>query len=291
MSPPPYTFIESTEALQTCLETIVSARAAAIEKKVNPHCPLLYVDIEGNDLCRFGSVSLVQIHVPIVKHTFVLDVLVLGKLAFTTSIMTDVNPFSLSPDASASKTTVTLQALLESPEILKCFFDVRNDSDALYNIYGIFMSGIVDLQILEVATRRGSKKLLNGLARAIKTDSGLSQEVLSGWMAVKMKGKDMFNASRPSVVAVVLHGRPPEPTNVAKEELDYSIIDERPLPVELLEYSINDVIHLPRLWGIYDAKLTDTWRAKVENESVWRLNLAKQDMYYGKNGNMALGPF
>lgn len=79
-----------------------------------------------------------------------------------------------------------------------------------------------------------------------------------------------------------------------------------------LNVLIQDVIHLPKLWAIYDAKLDAVWRAKSENEAVWRLQLAKQDVYYGKSeitppsppvpcrvfllslrldGNMALGPF
>lgn len=87
------------------------------------------------------------------------------------------------------------------------------------------MDGVVDLQILEVATRRGSKRLLNGLARSIKTDAGLGKEVLAAWLDVKMKGKTIFNETREGV-----DGKPGP---------DFSIIDERPLPPELLEYSIN----------------------------------------------------
>lgn len=50
-----------------------------------------------------------------------------------------------------------------------------------------------------------------------------------------------------------------------------------------MSLSIQDVIHLPRLWAIYDTKLNISWRAKTENEAKWRLQLAKQNVYYGKS--------
>ena len=109
MSTIPFTYIDTAAGLQSCLRSILSARKVAIQTKINPHTPLLYVDIEGNDLCRYGTISLIQIYVPLVNTTFVLDVLVLGKEAFTTSVIEEEE--------------MTLKSLLESPEIVKCFFD------------------------------------------------------------------------------------------------------------------------------------------------------------------------
>jgi len=179
------------------------------------------------------------------------------------------------------------------------------------------MSNVVDVQILEVATRKGNRRLLNGLKRAIQRDSGLPPDILEAWMEVKMKGKAFFE--EPSSVSVEGQGQE-EGHGGVKERLsattrsslintnggagagggtsksklddkDFAVFDTRPLPRELLEYCINDVIHLPRLWALYDARLDTKWRAKTENEAMWRLQLAKQEVYYGKSGNMALSPF
>ncbi|KAF9512955.1 hypothetical protein BS47DRAFT_1344899 [Hydnum rufescens UP504] len=174
--------------------------------------------------------------------TFILDVFVLGADIFTTSI-----------DPS-----ITLKSILESREIIKCFFDVRNDSDALYNIYHISMTSVVDLQILENATRRGSKRLLNGLSRTICTDAGLAKDVLAKWVEVKKISTESGVKSEVAIIA----------QNDAVLEKNFKAFEIRPLPQALIEYCINDVIHLPRLWLIYDRKLDYKWRAKTENEST-----------------------
>jgi len=134
---------------------------------------------------------------------------------------------------------------------------------------------------------------LNGLARTIRTDAGLTPDVVATWLEVKKRGKELFNT--PTDTVLTERGQEREvgvavPDN-AVSETNFKAFEIRPLPQALLEYCINDVIHLPRLWSIYDRKLDYKWRAKTENEAVWRLQLAKQDVYYGRNGNMALGPF
>jgi len=115
----PYTYVDTLEGVQDMLRQIEAAREELDATKINPHTPLLYVDIEGDDLCRYGSVSLIQMHIPTIKMTFIIDVFVLGADVFTTSI----------------EPSITLKSVLESEDIIKCFFDVRNDSDALHNIY------------------------------------------------------------------------------------------------------------------------------------------------------------
>jgi len=275
--PTPYTFVDTLDAVQDMLRQIEEAREQLDATKINPHTPLLYVDVEGCDLCRHGTISLIQIHIPTIQMTFILDVFVLGADIFTTSI-----------DPS-----ITLKSILESREIIKCFFDVRNDSDALYNIYHISMKSVVDLQILENATRRGSKRLLNGLSRTICTDAGLAKDVLAKWVEVKKSGKEIFDP--PAGPVSTESGVKSEVAIIAQNDVvlekNFKAFEIRPLPQALIEYCINDVIHLPRLWLIYDRKLDYKWRAKTENESVWRLHLATQDTYYGRGGNMALGPF
>ncbi len=77
-----------------------------------PADPLfLYIDLEGPELSRKGSVSLTQI-LPLPKnHVYLTNVYELNKAASTT----------------AGKDGKTLRNILESATIPKVFFDVRND--------------------------------------------------------------------------------------------------------------------------------------------------------------------
>lgn len=69
--------------------------------------------------------------------TYLIDIYVLGARAFSTT------------DASGN----SMKSVLESDSIPKVFFDVRNDSDALYHHFNISLAGVVDLQVMEYATR------------------------------------------------------------------------------------------------------------------------------------------
>lgn len=251
--PPSYQLIDSVDALQNALQRIVDAQTALANANGSLRIPLLYVDLEGNDLCRDGTVSLIQLHLPSIQETFVIDVTVLGSAAFSASIPSSLPDSSdqtaLSDSSSPSlEGPISLKTILESPEVIKCFFDVRNDADALYNIYGISMKSIVDIQILEIATRRGPRRLLNGLARAIRNDGELEPETLNNWLEVKTRGKTLFN-SVPSTVAPDRQGSSPQLSTASpsqtslsatsKPESNFAVFDVRPLPQDLLEYSIN----------------------------------------------------
>lgn len=89
--------------------------------------PSLYLDLEGHDLCRHGRISLISIFAEPLQKTFLIDVHVLGELAFTIP--------------SAVSDEQTLKSLLQDPSIPKVLFDCRNDADALYNIYKVDMKG------------------------------------------------------------------------------------------------------------------------------------------------------
>ena len=81
-----------------------------------PPSSTLYLVLEGNCLSRHGTISLITILIYPQRVVRIIDVLVLGKLAFTT----------------ASNNGKTLKSILEDPDIPKCAWDVRNDADALW---------------------------------------------------------------------------------------------------------------------------------------------------------------
>jgi exonuclease 3'-5' domain-containing protein 1 len=50
------------------------------------------------------------------------------------------------------------------PKCPKVVFDIRNDLDALFSYHQISVGGIKDLQLMELANRRGSWDSVAGLA-------------------------------------------------------------------------------------------------------------------------------
>ena len=76
---------------------------------------------------------------------------------------------------------IALQDILESSAVTKVFFDIRNDSDALFSLFGVRVGGIEDLQLMELATRTSNRKLVKGLAKSIQQDARLSAADVKAW--------------------------------------------------------------------------------------------------------------
>jgi exonuclease 3'-5' domain-containing protein 1 len=126
--------LESTQLHDNCPSDLVDTRTAIASlvtslSDLPTHPPSLYVDIEGINLSRHGSISILQIHVHPTNETYLVDVHTLKDEAFSTS----------------ASNGHTLKSILESEEIPKAFFDIRNDSDALYSLYGIKVANIWDI--------------------------------------------------------------------------------------------------------------------------------------------------
>ncbi|KAK0612665.1 ribonuclease H-like domain-containing protein [Bombardia bombarda] len=215
--------------------------------------PSLYMDLEGINLSRHGSISILQVFVLPSRQTYLVDIHTLGDKAFSTQ----------------GANGRTLREILESDATPKVFFDIRNDSDALYSHFHIKLAGIQDLQLMELATRTFSRKFVNGLAKCIERDSPLSTDERVAWKAVKEKGAKLFAPERGGT---------------------YQVFNERPLSEEIRLYCAQDVQFLPRLWSHYDAKLTKTWETRVREVSNDRVTLSQSSDYNGKGQHMALAP-
>ena len=191
--------------------------------------PSIYIDLEGINLSRYGSISIMQIFVKPTNQVYLIDILVLREKAFNT------------PGQSGTD----LRAILQSESIPKVFFDVRNDADALFAHFSVSVEGVVDVQLTEVAARRTSKRFLAGLRRCIEQDAQLKSEVIMQWKATKEKGLSLFAAE--------LSG-------------SNKIFNDRPLPEDIVAYCAQNVIHLPLLWinGVWAAKFQEATRATVE---------------------------
>ncbi len=215
--------------------------------------PSLYVDLEGNNLSRDGTLSLVTVLVEPREKVYLIDVTTLGRDAFD----------------DAGSDGRSLRNILESSEIIKVFFDIRNDSDALYSLYGVHVCGIWDLQLMELASRNFQKKCVNGLARCIEKDSQLGYAEKTEWRRVKEKGHDLFDPSRGGT---------------------YAVFDQRPLSPEVEDYCMQDVALMPDLCQIYRDKLCDAWWRKIAAETDERITLSQSPTFNGKGRHMAEAP-
>lgn len=214
--------------------------------------PGLYVDLEGNDLCREGTLSLVTVFVETQRSVHLIDVTPLRGQAFSTT------------DSDGR----TLKSILEDRDVVKVFFDIRNDSDALFSLHGIAVQGIEDVHLMELATRTLSKRLVNGLAKCIENNSDIQYQERRDWRKVKDHGQWLFRSRKDG----------------------YAVFDRRPILPEVLQYCVQDVTFLPKLRDSYRAKLCDaSWR-KIQEETLTRIALSHSRSYNGRGRHMALGP-
>lgn len=215
--------------------------------------PSLYVDLEGNDLSRHGTLSLITILVEPRHTVHLIDVKTLGTAAFTTS------------DSNGK----TIQQILESETVIKVFFDIRNDSDALFSLFGVRVAGIEDIQLMELASRNSSKRLLNGLAKCIERDAPINFADKREWRATKDEGHRLFDPARGG---------------------SFAVFDERPLTPAMQKYCAQDVLHMPALRFAYKGKLANAWWAKIQEETTARIALSQSANFNGKGRHMAEAP-
>lgn len=216
--------------------------------------PSIYVDLEGVKLSRHGTISIVQFFVLPTNHTYLVDIHTLGESAFLTR------------GANGS----TLREILESDTIPKAFFDVRNDSDALYSHFGINLAGVRDIQLMELATRMYSKKLLKGLSKCIEGDLRITTREMQSWKTTKEKGLNLFATERGG---------------------SHEVFNIRPLSEDIILYCVQDVQLLPRLWQTYNSRLNRNWAIRVEKATTERVDLSKTVSYVGQGQHKALGPW
>lgn len=142
-----------------------------------------------------------------------------------------------------------MRSILESERIPKVFFDVRNDSDALFAHFNIHLQGCHDVQLLKAATQPWAKRLA-GLRECLSVD------VLKDWQTVKAKGRKLFST---------------------EDGGSYEVFNVRPLLQDIITYCAQDVVHLPILWSTYTDRLSKSWLKRVEAETAKRVMLSQAE--------------
>jgi exonuclease 3'-5' domain-containing protein 1 len=151
--------------------------------------------------------------------------------------------------------------ILESSHIPKVLFDVRNDSDALFSHFNVKLAGVIDLQLLELATSLFPRRYVSSLIKGIERDALLTTHASQLWKASKEKGLKLFAPE---------HGG------------SYDVFDVHPLPDGVIEYCVQDVRFFPRLWVQYNQKISLSWAEKVTTETLNRIKLSQTATYDGK---------
>ncbi len=226
------------------------------------YSPTMYIDLEGVNLCREGYVSILTLlidtdEIP-TRRVYLIDVHVLDAQAFTTT---------------GVKQKKTLKDILQDEGIPKVFFDVRNDSDALFAHFGVQLQGVEDVQLMESATRKTtqSRRLLSGLAKCVEKHAPMSFGGSGGsgsWKLAKEKGERLFK---------------PEYGG------SYEVFNQRPIPEEIVDYCVGDVQCLPELRDRFWGTRTGAWRDLVKEESERRVAASKRAEYqpHGREKAMA----
>ncbi|KAK0623994.1 ribonuclease H-like domain-containing protein [Immersiella caudata] len=207
----PETVISTVAALEAFLSTITPTSA-------------LYLDLEGTNLCRHGNISLITILIHPQKTTRLIDVQTLGNLVFTT--------------ASPNDPHKSLKSILEDESIRKFLWDTRNDADALWAHYKVALNGVTDVQLMENASREGSKEFLGGLDKCVQYGLSLGYLELSQWLRTKQDVKSMMSNG---------------------------VFAKRPMEEKTVQYCVGDVQYLPKLYEVYGKKLNKEWMEKARS--------------------------
>lgn len=209
----------------------------------------LYIDLEGKNFSRHGTLTLISILVHPSHKYHIIDVQALGQLAFSTS---------------GAEIIITLTDLFQASIIPKYLWDVRNDADALFSLYGVGLANVIDIQLMENATRTGDKTYLRGLDKCVQYDLNLKPQVLYRWQKVKKQGQAGMAAD---------------------------IFSTRPLAEDTIRYCVGDVEYLPDLYDTYRKRITSEWMEKVKAESGKRVEEAHSPNYQPQGENKKFGPW
>lgn len=153
--------------------------------------------------------------------------------------------------------------------IIQLFFDVRNDADALFNIYEIELANTYDLQLVDVANRRSRNiptKFVSGLTRCIE----FYVNPPNAWKEVKEAGNRLFSPEKGG---------------------SYTIFEQRPLDPRILAYCAQDVALMFQLEAAMKRTIEgEDWERRILLGSANRVAESKSSNYNGQGRHRAIAP-
>lgn len=273
---PEVSLVDTNEGVAALVDTIVEVQQQSLSD-----CPILFIDSEGVNLGRHGTLSLLQIYLPYKDQVYIIDIQVLMSQAFDT--------------AGKINEHETLRFLLEAPLVHKALWDCRADIDALYSHYNIELAGVIDIQLADNATSKkfSSRSRLVSLTTAIEKRINLPKLKLWAMSELKSIGRVAMEKGIDCIENCM--------TQVGSEEAGYrwicrvdvdcthgkdgkevlSGVARRPLHPMMIQYCAQDVVALPMLYDRCNrSKLwTSKWVERVDIESQARVQKSKSPRF------------
>jgi exonuclease 3'-5' domain-containing protein 1 len=183
-------------------------------------------DLEGVNLSRDGKLTHLSLTIKSQEsHTWIIDYQALG------SQVLDMN----APGAPS------LREILEDPERVSLWFDLRNDADALFshgNMLSIRKGHPRDIQLMELVTRLGSRHGVHSLKVCMQEEGikFMRGAALKNWLTTKQDGREYF------------------------DRYGWEVLEQRPLPKMAKSYTAGDTKFLFDLHDVYAAKMPEIER-------------------------------
>ena len=235
------------------------------------HNTLLAVDCEGVNLSREGTLTIITVATE--EKIYIFDVLKLGQVTFSSG----------------------LGQILEDKSSTKLTFDCRQDSDALWHQFRIKLTGVLDLQLLEVIYRRENNpppstassrpsRTKYGKRRSQRTDEVESIYGFRRCLELYVKDEDFIKIKDKGRELMEKYDEwDDDDDDDDEEEEDDGVWKRRPLPDELIQYCAVDTIGMFKLYNkIKDVTGGEEARLRVASEKY-------ADLYRGKSERLFNG--
>ncbi|KAE8449433.1 hypothetical protein EG329_008041 [Mollisiaceae sp. DMI_Dod_QoI] len=164
-----HTMVDTDETLQDFLSIVDMVEDYDVD---------IFIDAEGgNGHGRDSNLNFVQVKLAASGKAWLLDVKKLDRKIFDTPSLTGKRR--------------TFRQILEDDNIPTVLFDTRVDSDSFYGHFKVHLKGVIDLQVMESATRLSSRERLHSLDRCIESlpQSILPLPALRAWNKTRRTGK------------------------------------------------------------------------------------------------------
>ncbi|XP_063674245.1 piRNA biogenesis protein EXD1-like [Bolinopsis microptera] len=182
---------------------------------------ILAVDCEGLNLGRNGTLDIISVFSTSRLELFLFDITSVGSQGFDNG----------------------LRDLFENPLITKLMFDCRQDTDALYHIFGVNIDGLVDVQLMDVFHSLNKQPKDRLPARSApnywsEVDKSITRVRGLGACIQTILGNEDVQTEKRNV-QVMMQSQP------------QNIWCIRPLPKTLADYCLEDVKYLFDLYYMY----------------------------------------
>ena len=177
----------------------------------------LAVDCEGVNLSRKGALTIITVATE--EKAYIFDVLTLGKAVFTGGF----------------------GEILEDKSREKLMFDCRQDSDALWHQFNVKLTGVLDLQLLEIMCRRENAAASHTSSykrRSQKTDEVEKIYGFARCLELYVQDKDLIKMKEKGKKVMQQND----------ENGDNNVWKKRPLSDELIQYCFVDTMGMFRLY-------------------------------------------